>query len=312
MAIEKQRILVGIFSYNEGENLRSMYYEIKRQCQGLNCSIVLVDESDEPDSLAIVNKIMDKDKIINIQKHSKRSGKVDGYNRLYSYFINSDYEILIHFDADHLLSPFAVSKLAEAIDSGLDIATCLNVPLKGQKFFQRILYIMIEPAIIQRETGNFKLPLVGHNGAYNKKAVNLIGEIPSGGADEESYVLSKVIEGNLSYGIATEAISYFALPATLSDYIKSTKRVYGKVKAFEMRNKEAKTHTENTKEMLVNKLVYSRPPVRLVIRALLSDIVAAAFVPYIYIVRWAIMKSARVYASDTWESIGTTKVLRRD
>ena len=50
MGIESMKILIGIFSYNKGENLYNIYYDIKPQCRDLNFRIVLVDESDEYES----------------------------------------------------------------------------------------------------------------------------------------------------------------------------------------------------------------------------------------------------------------------
>lgn len=54
---ERKKIMIGIFSYNEGKNLEGMYNQTKNQCIGLHCEIVLIDESDEQKSLSIVNKI---------------------------------------------------------------------------------------------------------------------------------------------------------------------------------------------------------------------------------------------------------------
>lgn len=311
MGVVSTKILIGIFSYNEGENLRTIYYELKRQCAHLNCNIVLVDESDEYESLAIVNKIIQEDNVTNIRANYHRRGKVHGYNLLYNYFIKTDCDILLHFDADHILSCNAVSYLAKAIDSGFDIATCLNKPLKGENFFQRILYIMMQPPTMQREIGTFKLPLVGHNGAYNRKAVTKLGEIPIGGVDEEMYVVYKVTNNDLSYTIETKAISYYALPGTLPDYVKTTRRVYGRVKAFEEYIVKNYLRTAISEKMLIEDMIYSKPPFKLILKSLFSDLIASFFVPYVYLIRWAIMKGAKTYTTDTWDSVKTTKKLTR-
>ena len=169
---------------------------------------------------------------------------------------------------------------------------------------------MILPAISQRESGIFILPLVGHNGAYSVRAVKVIGNIPTGGIDEETYVLSQVLANNLSYTIVNTAISYFYLPGTLSDYIRSTMRVYGKVKAFNKwysKNKGSRNFNEPNQ---IEKEVYSYPPLKLIVRSLLSDPVASLFLPFILIVRWTLMRSAKIYDSDTWETIETTKALK--
>ena len=114
----RMKIMIGIFSYNEGKNLERMYYQIKQQCINLQYEIVLVDESDERESLNIVNKIMANHNIRNIREKTKKRGKVHGYNVLYDAFLNSDCNILLHFDADHLLSENTIFNLAFSIASG--------------------------------------------------------------------------------------------------------------------------------------------------------------------------------------------------
>ena len=310
MGIESMKILIGIFSYNERDNLNNTYNDLKRQCRGLNCRIVLIDESEEHESVAIVNKIIKEDNIINICESGHRYGKVTGYNLLYKHFLENNYDILLHFDADHILSSDAVFNLARAIYSGYDIATCLNKPLKTDNFFQRILMVMDWPATRQREIGNFSLPLVGHNGAYNRKAVITIGNIPNGGINEEMYILYKVMNNNLSHKIVSNAISYNALPGTLSDYIKSTRRIYGKVKAFEEYIEKNGLRAETGEKMLVRDMIYAKPPPKLILKSLCSDLTASLLVPYIYLIRWGIMRSAKIYDSDFWESLETTKNLK--
>lgn len=314
MKLESKKILVGIFSYNEGENLRRMYFELKKQCIGLDSYIILIDESDDPYSIGIVDEIKQSQGSINIRDGHKKRGKVHGYNLLYNYFLNSDYQILLHFDADHTLSEETVLNLSKSIESGFNIATCLNKPLKGTNLFQRALYCMLLPSTIQKENKIFNLPLVGHNGAYDRKAVELIGEIPSGGIDEEAYILSRVFAENLSRVIVTNAISYFVPPGNLSDYIKSTKRVYGRVRTFAKRYRSigSQSKIEINSISIVNS-IYSNPPIRLIIESLFSDIIAAIFVPYIFLVRWAAMESAGDnYTSDTWETIQTSKIFKKE
>ena len=311
MGIDSKRILIGIFSYNEGENLSNMYYELKRQSKDLCYKIVLIDESDEIRSISIVNEIISSENTVNIRAGQKKRGKVHGYNLLYDYFLGSDYDILLHFDADHVLSGNNVQKLAESIDSNFNIATCLNKPLRCGNFFQRILYIMALPATYLRETGKYTFPLVGHNGAYDRNAVKAIGKIPSGGIDEESYVLAKIIENGLSSTVVQDAISYYALPGTLSDYMRSTRRVYSRVITFEKRYPDlSKVRGSHGHSSNINKTIYSRPQLRTIAKALFSDPIAASIVPYIFLIRFSVMRSAGIYTSDTWETISTTKKMK--
>lgn len=311
MLMDSHKIIIGLFSYNEGNNLREMFDEVKRQSTGLDCRIVLMDESDEFNSQAIVKEIISKESLINLVKENKRMGKVHGYNLLYEYFLNSDCDILLHFDVDHKISDRAVTLLAGSINNGFDVATCLNKPFKPANFFQRVLQVMAAPATFQRENGIFVLPLVGHNGAYSRKAVEAIGNIPGEGINEETYVLSKVLTYHLSYTIVKNAICFFSLPGTLSDYIRSTRRVYGRVKAFNrwyFKNKGSENFINSNQ---LEKEIYSFPPIQFIVRSIFSDPVASIFLPFIYIVRWIIMRSAKIYNSETWERIETTKVLNR-
>ena len=310
MNLKSKKILVGIFSYNEGENLRSIYGQIKTQCKDIDYKIVLLDESDENKSTDIVSEILKDQKVEKLTK-GPRKGKSSGYNLLFKYFLDNDFNILLHFDADHVLSGEVVRNLAETIDKGFDVSTCLNKPFKPLNMFQRVLYVLTMPATLEREDGTFVLPLVGHNGAYSRKAVSYIGKIPKGGIDEEMFILSKVLFYNLSYTIVRNSISYFTLPGTLEDYIQSTRRVYGKVKAFnEWHPIMDKNGEESSDPNHVVKKIYSFSPFKIIIQSLLSDLFASIFAPYIFIIRWTLLRTTRIYESDTWEAIETTKILK--
>ena len=305
------KIMIGIFSYNEGKNLERMYYQIKQQCTNLQCEIVLIDESDKQDSLNIVNKIMEKDNVRNIRKKIKKRGKVHGYNVLYDSFIDSDCNILLHFYADHLISENTIFNLAVSINSGCNIATCLNKPLKTKNLFQRILNVLTSPTIYLRETGEFQYPLIGHNGAYDRKAVQCIGKIPSGGAGEEIFILGKVLQNNLKYTIVTQSICYYTYPSNINDYFRSIKRMYSRAKTSVKQYsnicliEDAKGHKLNVVD-----LIYKRPSINIIIRAVLSDPFASLFTPYVILVRWVAMHTGGIYTSDTWDSIESTKMLK--
>lgn len=307
---DSEKILIGIFSYNEGENLTHMYNQIKLQCKGLNYEIVLIDDSDEVDSVSIVNEIVEKDNT-KILRGENRRGKIQGYNLLYDMFLKNDYDVLLHFDADHILSNNAIFYLVKSIHEGFEIATCFNQPIKPIGIFQRALYVMFSPATFQRENRIFDFPLVGHNGAYNRKAVQKIGIIPYGGIDEEMYVLSKVLENDLSYTIVLNAICYFLLPGTLTDYMATLRRISGKVKTFNRYINAKVTGVKKVDAAALIKKIYSRPPLRVIVKSLFSDPTASMFVPFILFVRWIVIKHAKIYTSDTWVTIKTTKMLYR-
>ena len=61
----------------------------------------------------------------------------------------------------------------------------------------------------------------------------------------------------------------------------------------------------------IKDIIYSMPPFKLILRSLCSDLTASLLVPYVYLIRWAIMESSKTYVSDVWESVETTKKLRR-
>ncbi len=307
---EEKKIMVGIFSYNEGKNLENMYNQIRTQCIGLLCEIVLIDESNEKESVDIVNRIMEIDNVRNILEVGKRRGKVHGYNVLYDSFLNSDCDILLHFDADHTLSENTVSGLVDAIDLGYNIATCLNKPLKAKNLFQRILNVMSFPATYLRETGEFKYPLVGHNGAYDRKAVQCIHDIPTGGSNEEIFVLGKVLQNNLKSTVVVRSVSYYSQPFTLKDYVHSTKRVYSRAKASMMKYPDVcQIEDGHGNRTNVVDMIYSPPPMKVIFMGILSDPFASLFVPYIMLVRLVVMKTADIYISDTWDTIESTKRL---
>lgn len=116
---------------------------------------------------------------------------------------------------------------------------------------------------------------------------------------------------NLSHTIDRISISYFTLPGTLLDYVNSTRRVYGRVKAFnEWHSTVDRDGQESGSPKRNVKKIHSFQPIRIIICSLPSDHFASIFVPFIFIIRWTIIKSAKVYDSDTWETIETTKILK--
>ena len=60
--------MIGIFSYNEVENLRRIYDQIKKQYNGLSCWNVyrILRQSDEPERGVIVNEIIKNDSILKL------------------------------------------------------------------------------------------------------------------------------------------------------------------------------------------------------------------------------------------------------
>ncbi len=302
------RVLIGIFSYNEGENLRNMYNQVSTQSQDMNREIVLMDQSDDDQSLSVVNEILSSG-VRNLWAGSTVRGKVHSMNRLFQYFLDSKCETLLHFDADHILSGNAVVSLVKQIHEGSDVATLLNKPQRPEKFFQRAIGVMSLPATLGREAGSFSLPLVGHNGAYNRRAVELMGRIPTDGVDEESYVLYKVLTNNLRFIIARDAVSYYALPSDLGEYLISVKRMVARINAFE---NWKSMHKFPETGLNTFRIVYSRPPISLVIRSMLSDPLPSFIIPYIYIRRAIAINAAGIYTSDTWTTIEGTKVLKQN
>ena len=245
---------------------------------------------------------LDDDDIFERDKLEKMVSKFDSY---------PDCNILLHFDADHLISENTIFNLAVSINSGCNIATCLNKPLKTKNLFQRILNVLTSPTIYLRETGEFQYPLIGHNGAYDRKAVQCIGKIPSGGAGEEIFILGKVLQNNLKYTIVTQSICYYTYPSNINDYFRSIKRMYSRAKTSVKQYsnicliEDAKGHKLNVVD-----LIYKRPSINIIIRAVLSDPFASLFTPYVILVRWVAMHTGGIYTSDTWDSIESTKMLK--
>ena len=252
------KVMIGIFSYNEGESPRAMYDEIKKQCLSshLSCSIVLLDESDDPRSKRVIEGIK-REGVRNLISGKSRKGKVHGYNQLFKEFLSSGNDVLMHFDSDLSLSHEAVFLMTKSILGGYDIVSGISKPL-SQNLLQRVLSVMQLPHIWMRESGNFNYPGVGHSGGYSRRAVKNINVIPETGINEEIFVLISAFKYRLKIGVVKGAECFYRPPGTLEDYISSNKRVVGRIKSLEP---SVSTH-EPDQILLLNytiKNIYSRP-----------------------------------------------------
>lgn len=306
MKTNKNRILVGIFSYNEGLNLINTYNQISSQAKSLDKEIVILDESDNRFSLNIVNSLKDQG-IVNLCQNKSRIGKVKSYNLLFEYFLKNDFNTLLHFDADHILSNNAIERLVNVVSSNANLATLLNLPLKPTNFFERCLYVMSLPSIESIKAGKKNYPLVGHNGAYDRLAVESIGEIPLGGVSEELYVLYRSMKCKLNFEIVNDAFSYYQLPSKLSDYLSSIRRNFGKDKSFSSWMQQ--NQVNDISYSLISGQIYNIPDLFTIIRSVSTDLFTSFYLPYILLIRWIVIRSLTDSNSDIWEPIQSTKNL---
>jgi cellulose synthase/poly-beta-1,6-N-acetylglucosamine synthase-like glycosyltransferase len=240
-------IMIGIFSYNEGYNVARVVEQVFTYLPMKDFNLILLDESTEEKSLEIVSQLSSKYPLMIAPRFKERRGKTFYLNYLYELFLSSDCEVLIHIDGDLTLHPEALGNLVRTIESGFDIATGMSVPNDGKNFVQTCL---VHLALIFDSSGSgnrLNAPLVGHFGAYSRKAVSEVYPIPNK-IVEDLYILETAMATELRTVVDTNSICFYNQPMTIKDYISNFMRNAGGAKEF--------FHTKNKSSFEFKKTTY--------------------------------------------------------
>lgn len=312
------RVMIGIFSYNEGTNLPNIVHEILDQTTVIQSEVVLLDESDDTYSLRLVNQLIEDHGLCNLGGSGKRMGKVHLKNALFKRFIESTCDYLMHFDSDQLIDHDCIRHMLEALEAGADVISALNLSLPGRNFFERAVRITLRPAELSRSVGASKLPLVGHNGGYSRHSVIALFPIPEDGKDEEIWILHKAAACGLRCQIVTNAKTSFRVPASLSDYISSSRRVNASKLKFlgkrsVLKNDASVSGLEETavtddKVQLVAQLD-KNPAAYFILHSLKEDPLGSILLPWLLLVRLGIRLSSEPLSIITWSPVRTSKEL---
>lgn len=315
-----KRIMIGVFSYNEGRNLSNIIYQLLEQTTGMEAKIVLMDESDEEESIEIARNLISRYHLDHFGDWHSRLGKVPMINVLFRHFMESDADILLHFDADHVLHNNCVNEMVNALRQGFDVIAGLNLCLPGRNLFERALRVMLRPSEMSRAIPHYPFPLVGHNGGYSRRAISAIYPLPETGANEEQYILYTALFGGMKCAVIPSAKTYFRTVSNIPDYISGGRRVIGSeisyvegrfdtdahYKCAENVDKEHEAERKKLRED-----IYKRPPLSFMVRAIMEDPPAAMVIPFVLVIRAGIFRSAKPYSSNVWNIVKSTKELQR-
>lgn len=314
-----KKIMIGVFSYNEGHNLSNIVKQLISQTTNIDATIVLMDESDDPNSLKIAQDLISEYRLQHYGDWHSRVGKVPRKNILFQRFLESDFEILLHFDADHILYDGCVASMLSGLEGGLDVVAALNVCLPGRNLFERGIRITLRPGEMLREQSHYPYPLVGHNGGYSRRAVSEIYPIPETGADEEFHILHTAVRKGMKCAVIPSAKVGFRTVSSITEYVSSGRRVTGSVKSFIEGRFDRKDYdnlnpdcrdSEHSREKL-HADIYKRPPLSFILRAMMEDPLALLALPFVLIIREAILLSSTPYTSNIWEIVNSSKDLRQ-
>lgn len=313
------KIMIGVFSYNEGYNLSNIVKQLFSQTTDLHATIVLMDESDDPNSLKIVQGLISEYHLRHYGDWHSRMGKVPTMNILFQRFLESNCEILLHFDADQILHDDCVTSMLSGLESGFDVVAALSLCLPGRNLFERGIRITLRPGEMLRQQPYYPYPLLGHNGGYSRRAVSEIYPLPETGADEELYILHTAMCKGIKCAVIPSAKVSFRTASNITEYVSSGRRVIGSVKSFIDGRFDIKSdinprlncdNSEYSREKL-HLNIYRRPPFSFILRAMMEDPLASLALPFILIIREALLLSSKPYASNLWEIVNGSKDLRQ-
>jgi hypothetical protein len=304
------KVLIGVFSVNEGRNLERLVGQLLSESTAIDASIVLLDESTDADSLAVVAHLLGEKSVRLLGRTSSVRGKVPALNRLFAEFLAGPAQILLHFDADQSLRAGCVPRMVEEIRSGADLAAAVNYALPGRNWFERAVRLSLRPGELERATGSSSDPLLGHNGAYSRRAVEQLAPVPEHGVNEELFLLCLAEARGLRRVVVTGAAAEFRLPANPRDYVRGAQRVQNRAAAFLAwcaRNDPTGELGELAQRVATR--VYRLPRGSSMLQALREDPVASLLLPEVLGLKIVVRLRRHPSDSDLWDPVVSSKGL---
>lgn len=301
-------MLVGVFSVNEGRNLEAIVDQVLEEGPGLQASVLLLDESTEPDSLAIVARLLERPGVRRVPRPAGVRGKVPALNALFAEFLGSNADVLLHFDADQSLRPGCVSRMVSAVRDGADLAAAVSYAAPGRTWFERAVRLTQRPGELERSRTGGTDPLLGHNGAYSRRAVQQLAPVPQGGVNEELFLLCLGEARGLRREILTSAAAEFRLPSTPRDYIVGAQRVQNRAAAFlRWCDGNDPTGSLGRRARAVTARVYRPPSPGTILAALGEDPLAGLLLPAVLSLKLWVRFRRRPSDSDVWDPVRSSK-----
>ena len=296
------KVLVGVFCYNEGMNVLNIVKSLIEQLESTDFVINILDDSDESESIEISHSLACLDPRVLVSHSDVRLGRISRANELAEKFLASDFDYLLHFNADLVLGPSCVPSLIRGLTRGLDLVTGVSLSLPGRNLFERSLRVLARPGEMGRLSGASRAPLTGHLAGYSRPGVQALFPLPTDGAAEDLYTLSKAISLHLRISVVSEAIVYYRLCGSLSEYLVWGKRVFGMTRLAVLQNEETGVKSRN--------MLYDDVKLKMVVSAIFSDPVASLVLPFVLVLRLGLTLFPERAPSVNWVPLLSTKELK--
>lgn len=293
------RVLIGIFSFNEGPRLLNSALSLANQAAQFEHHFFILDESSDIASRKIATSLTARVDCTVLDARNPRQGKANCMNLLASMFLEKKFDVLLHFDSDLAIDPGCVTELVKVIQGGTDLAAPVSLCTNGRNLFERAIDVMLRPAELQAQSGHCVDPLVGHAGAYSENAVRRIFPIQPSRTHEDLLILAMARRAGLNTLVLPSARVHHQMVNNVDDYLLIARRHFGRLSNFD-------TLSGRNAGNIVRD-VRSTPSIELMARAIAEDLPAAMLLPYVLVLRLAALYSAGPYPTETWDVVQSTK-----
>lgn len=293
--------LVGIFAYNEGQNLPAIVRQVVEQIGNESYRVIVMDDSSDPGSIELAQSCASVSRNVQVMHSSVRVGRIGRGNELATIFAREGFKYLLHFNSDVVLSTRCVPALLNRLRSGIDLVSGVSVSLEPRCLFEKGVRAMVRASELERLSSDSNAVLTGHFAGYSALAVTSIFPLPIDGSAEDLVALSRAVRLRLSREVVREAIAYYRLPGNLGDFLAAYRRVSRMTDA-------ARSESDEVTERILKEL-YRTPNPNSVARAVLEAPLASALVPLLFLARVAARATPEKSVGQLWEPQESTKRL---
>jgi glycosyltransferase involved in cell wall biosynthesis len=227
MKIDNLTVDIGIIAYNEENNIRKLLLSLISQSRkGFNLrNIIVITDGCTDQTISEIKKV--KDSQIQFINGKTRKGKVKRLNEVFTYAKSN---VLVLFDADVVLADkFVVKKLVTPIlkDRKVSLVNGNHYPLSPIDYIEKLAYFGVElwnEAIRLLGSEAERYYVTGQIRALSRhfyKDFRLPLQISS---SEDVYIFYYAKKMKLKVVSVLNAVVFFRLSSTLSDYSKQMKR----------------------------------------------------------------------------------------
>lgn len=225
----KKTVYIGIPAHNEENNIGSLLESIIMQ-KGANFTIqaiVVACDGCTDKTAHIVRAYSQKSSVIGIIDDGRRLGQAGRLNEFYRL---AQSDIFITFDADTVLADeHVVSEIVRAFDNNnVAVVGGHDKPVLQNNFIGKSLqtYQMFWREMITQINGGDNVH--HHPGCVSAARTDFLKEvtIPLGILANDHFLYFEALKRGYLFKAAQEAVVYFKVPTTLSDYFKQTTRFY--------------------------------------------------------------------------------------